>query len=145
MVNIRIIKVVTTYNKVGFPRYYEPPKMPSNNRAKAQELYWMFLFSLCIKQNNTNFSPCVLGIDRQLAEHVAHLFIRDPLAVYEEKLHIDDEEELDHFENIQSTNYQTVRFKPPPPGSNIGWRVELRPMEVYSSISIVAIRFYSKV
>ena len=23
-----------------------------------------------------------------------------------------------------------MRFKPPPPGSNIGWRVEFRPMEV---------------
>ncbi|WAR15901.1 GSH1-like protein [Mya arenaria] len=32
--------------------------------------------------------------------------------------------------NIQSTNWQTMRFKPPPPKSNIGWRVEFRPMEV---------------
>lgn len=37
----------------------------------------------------------------------------------------------DHFENIQSTNWQTMRFKPPPPGNDsIGWRVEFRPMEV---------------
>ena len=36
----------------------------------------------------------------------------------------------DHFENIQSTNWQTVRFKPPTPGSSIGWRVEFRTMEV---------------
>lgn len=33
-------------------------------------------------------------------------------------------------QNIQSTNWQTMRFKPPPPNSNIGWRVEFRPMEV---------------
>ena len=26
------------------------------------------------------------------------------------------------IKNIQSTNWQTVRFKPPPPGSPIGWR-----------------------
>ncbi|PNJ23758.1 GCLC isoform 8, partial [Pongo abelii] len=32
--------------------------------------------------------------------------------------------------NIQSTNWQTMRFKPPPPNSDIGWRVEFRPMEV---------------
>ncbi|XP_002168552.2 glutamate--cysteine ligase catalytic subunit isoform X1 [Hydra vulgaris] len=69
------------------------------------------------------------GIDEQLAKHVAHLFTRDPLAVYEEKLHISDEDEVDHFENINSTNWQSVRFKPPPPGSNIGWRVEMRPIE----------------
>lgn len=34
------------------------------------------------------------------------------------------------WQNIQSTNWQTMRFKPPPPNSNIGWRVEFRPMEV---------------
>ena len=33
-------------------------------------------------------------------------------------------------QNLQSTNWQTMRFKPPPPGSNIGWRVEFRSMEV---------------
>jgi glutamate--cysteine ligase catalytic subunit len=38
--------------------------------------------------------------------------------------------EMDHFENIQSTNWQTVRFKPPPPHSPIGWRVEFRTMEL---------------
>lgn len=33
------------------------------------------------------------------------------------------------FQNIQSTNWQTMRFKPPPPYSPIGWRVEFRPCE----------------
>ncbi|KAF4525568.1 hypothetical protein B566_EDAN015057 [Ephemera danica] len=49
------------------------------------------------------------GIDELLAQHIAHLFIRDS--------------------NIQSTNWQTMRFKPPPPYSPIGWRVEFRPCE----------------
>ncbi|MGH0159434.1 UNVERIFIED_CONTAM: hypothetical protein FKN15_040115 [Acipenser sinensis] len=70
------------------------------------------------------------GIDKLLAQHIAHLFIRDPLTLFEEKIHLDDENESDHFENIQSTNWQTMRFKPPPPNSDIGWRVEFRPMEV---------------
>ena len=35
-----------------------------------------------------------------------------------------------HLQNIQSTNWQTLRFKPPPPNSSIGWRVEFRSMEV---------------
>nr|XP_028578436.1 glutamate--cysteine ligase catalytic subunit [Podarcis muralis] len=70
------------------------------------------------------------GIDHLLAQHIAHLFIRDPLTLFEEKIHLDDENESDHFENIQSTNWQTMRFKPPPPNSDIGWRVEFRPMEV---------------
>ena len=34
------------------------------------------------------------------------------------------------FQNIQSTNWQSMRFKPPPPNSPIGWRVEFRPLEV---------------
>uniref|UniRef100_A0A8C5FG26 Glutamate--cysteine ligase n=1 Tax=Gadus morhua TaxID=8049 RepID=A0A8C5FG26_GADMO len=70
------------------------------------------------------------GIDKLLAQHIAHLFIRDPLSIFEEKLNLDDENESDHFENLQSTNWQTMRFKPPPPNSDIGWRVEFRPMEV---------------
>lgn len=43
---------------------------------------------------------------------------------------LDDTTHTDHFENIQSTNWQTVRFKPPPPNADIGWRVEFRSMEL---------------
>ncbi|RXM33120.1 Glutamate--cysteine ligase catalytic subunit [Acipenser ruthenus] len=70
------------------------------------------------------------GVDRLVAQHVAHLFIRDPLLVLEETIHQDDENESEHFESIQSSNWQTMRFKPPPPNSDIGWRVEFRPMDV---------------
>ncbi|TNN00069.1 hypothetical protein fugu_013101 [Takifugu bimaculatus] len=70
------------------------------------------------------------GIDKLLAQHIAHLFIRDPISVFKERLNLDDENDSDHFENLQSTNWQTMRFKPPPPNSDIGWRVEFRPMEV---------------
>ncbi|XP_056148402.1 glutamate--cysteine ligase catalytic subunit isoform X2 [Lampris incognitus] len=76
------------------------------------------------------------GIDKLLAQHIAHLFIRDPLSLFEEKINLDDENESDHFENIQSTNWQTMRFKPPPPNSDIGWRVEFRPMEVDENMKV---------
>mmetsp|Transcript_962 Transcript_962/g.1358 ORF Transcript_962/g.1358 Transcript_962/m.1358 type:complete len:854 (-) Transcript_962:240-2801(-) len=69
------------------------------------------------------------GVDKNLARHIAHLWIRDPLVIYREKVKIDDTKFVDHFENIQSTNWQSVRFKPPP-DSSIGWRVEFRTMEV---------------
>lgn len=69
-------------------------------------------------------------IDHLLAQHVAHLFIRDTVSLFAEKIHQNDDEDMDHFENIQSTNWQTMRFKPPPPNSTIGWRVEFRPCEV---------------
>ncbi|CAK1548462.1 unnamed protein product [Leptosia nina] len=69
------------------------------------------------------------GIDHPLAMHVAHLFIRDSVSLFSEKVNQDDANDTDHFENIQSTNWQTMRFKPPPPNSRIGWRVEFRPCE----------------
>lgn len=70
------------------------------------------------------------GIDELLSDHLAHLFIRDPLVVFSEMVNQDNNESMDHFENLQSTNWQTMRFKPPPPGGRIGWRVEFRSMEV---------------
>jgi glutamate--cysteine ligase catalytic subunit len=69
-------------------------------------------------------------MDNLLATHFAHLFIRDPIVVFNEDLEELDLTKADHFENLQSTNWQHMRFKPPPPGSDIGWRVEFRPMEI---------------
>ncbi len=63
------------------------------------------------------------GVDTGLANHMAHLFIRDPLVLYAENVDVDDTQTTDHFENIQSTNWQTMRFKPPPANSDIGWYV----------------------
>ena len=40
------------------------------------------------------------GIDHLLAQHIAHLFIRDPLTLFEEKIHLDDANESDHFEVV---------------------------------------------
>ncbi|KAF9898631.1 hypothetical protein BX616_003791 [Lobosporangium transversale] len=71
------------------------------------------------------------GIDDLLARHISHLFIRDPLVIFHELLNVDDNESTDHFENLQSTNWQTMRFKPPPSKTSpIGWRVEFRSMEI---------------
>ena len=73
------------------------------------------------------------GIDDSLAKHVAHLFTRDPLTL-QRGHEVQSVEETDHFEAIQSTNWQTVRWKPPPKrkacGPRVGWRVEFRSMEV---------------
>ncbi|KAI1816331.1 glutamate-cysteine ligase [Poronia punctata] len=70
------------------------------------------------------------GMDDLLATHFAHLFIRDPIVIFNEDLQTLDLSKTDHFENLQSTNWQHMRFKPPPAGSDIGWRVEFRPMEI---------------
>ena len=70
------------------------------------------------------------GMDDLLATHFAHLFIRDPLVIFAEDLKELDLTKTDHFENLQSTNWQHIRFKPPPPDKDTGWRVEFRPMEI---------------
>ena len=70
------------------------------------------------------------GMDDLLATHFAHLFIRDPIVIFAEDLKELDLNKTDHFENLQSTNWQHIRFKPPPPDKDIGWRVEFRPMEI---------------
>ena len=62
--------------------------------------------------------------------HVAWMYSRDPLVIYREKLEQDVTTSNDHYENIQSTNWNSVRFKLPPPGSDIGWRVEFRTPEL---------------
>ena len=76
-------------------------------------------------------------VDENLAHHVAHLFIRDPIVAFAGKIELNDEETTDHFECIQSTNWQTCRWKPPPSqilatedSNHIGWRTEFRSMEV---------------
>lgn len=70
------------------------------------------------------------GIDERLAEHVAHLYVRQPLVIFTDRIEVDNTATTEHFENIQSTNWNTVRFKPPPLGSDIGWRTEFRSMDV---------------
>jgi glutamate--cysteine ligase catalytic subunit len=39
-----------------------------------------------------------IGIDPLLAQHISHLFIRDTVILFEEKLHLDDTKDSDHFE-----------------------------------------------
>lgn len=83
--------------------------------------------------SNSNF-------DEPLAFHFAHLFIRDPLVIFSELIEQNNDIDNDHFENIQLTNWQTLRFKPPAMYSTSlstedlamkpGWRVEFRPMEI---------------
>lgn len=47
---------------------------------------------------------------------------------FSKQLHSND---ISHFENLQSTNWNTMRFKSPPStDSEIGWRVEFRPLDI---------------
>jgi glutamate--cysteine ligase catalytic subunit len=53
------------------------------------------------------------GLDESLASHIAHLFVRDPLVIFDDAVILDDTKVMDHFENIQSTNWRTMRWKSP--------------------------------
>ncbi|CAE6440672.1 unnamed protein product [Rhizoctonia solani] len=70
------------------------------------------------------------NVDDLLAKHLAHLFVRDPLLVLPETLEQDDEVSTEHFESFQSTNWQSLRLKPPSQTGDCGWRIEFRTMEV---------------
>lgn len=74
------------------------------------------------------------NLDDRLAFHIASLFVRDPIPAYSGELdesNINDDEINAHFENLQSTNWNSMRFKPPPSkDSKIGWRVEFRTMDI---------------
>eukprot|EP00388_Colpodella_angusta_P042899 GDKK01057773.1.p1 GENE.GDKK01057773.1~~GDKK01057773.1.p1 ORF type:complete len:361 (+),score=59.13 GDKK01057773.1:37-1119(+) len=84
-----------------------------------------------IEINKSHYDTLIKeGLDPMLAQHVAHMFIRDPLVIYDQAIDIDNKTRMEHFESIQSTNWQTIRFKPPPPDSTIGWRVEFRVMDI---------------
>lgn len=71
-------------------------------------------------------------MDKKLIDHFATLFVRDNLCVFKGTLeHEINMNETKLFEAIQSTNWNDVRFKPPPTmASSIGWRVEFRSMDV---------------
>ena len=65
-----------------------------------------------------------------LAAHVGHMLIRDALIVYPWDLDVEAAKTTtEHYEQILTSNWQTVRVKLPPPGTDIGWRVEVRPLE----------------
>jgi len=77
-----------------------------------------------------------VNVDENLLNHYAYLWVRDPLIVFPSRLEVDNTTKTDHFENIQSTNWNNVRLKPPPSHmaedfekTNIGWRTEFRPMD----------------
>jgi glutamate--cysteine ligase catalytic subunit len=97
-------------------------------------LYFKVIFLIKIKINYTK-TLVDGGVDKLMAQHISHLFVRDPLVLYRENLDAGGAfDDTDLWENIQSTNWQSMRFKPPPSvdsGSpDIGWRVEFRTTEL---------------
>lgn len=62
---------------------------PSNNKFND--------IDVCIDENI--YAQLIEGgVDQYLARHMAHLFIRDPLVIFKEKIDLDDTKDSDHFE-----------------------------------------------
>lgn len=49
-----------------------------------------------------------IGMDEHLATHFAHLFIRDPLVIFQETLDEPPEDRSDHFEVRLETYYREM-------------------------------------
>ncbi|KAL0265828.1 UNVERIFIED_CONTAM: hypothetical protein PYX00_011545 [Menopon gallinae] len=70
------------------------------------------------------------GVDPLMSKHVGSLFARDPLLTYERPGQAG--EYTDDFDNIQSSNWRSVRLKMPSGSESRlnGWKVEFRTMEI---------------
>jgi glutamate--cysteine ligase catalytic subunit len=70
------------------------------------------------------------GMSDRFAYHFASLFNHDSMVIYKDRTDY-AEDSTEHFENLNSTNWNSVRFKPPPSlDSSIGWRVEFRTLDI---------------
>lgn len=70
------------------------------------------------------------GVDDLMAQHIANLFIRDPLFLYKEYVHQIDEDDTYHFDCVHVVNWRSMRLKRPSTDPDCGWRVEFRPCEI---------------
>jgi glutamate--cysteine ligase catalytic subunit len=70
------------------------------------------------------------GMNDRLAYHFASLFVHEALVIFDGHTEYTSDS-TEHFENFNSTNWTSVRFKPPPSlDSDIGWRVEFRTLDI---------------
>lgn len=87
--------------------------------------------------NIANFVETLVshGVDFLMSKHIGSMFVRDPLLTYEPPAQNSDRQTHDYtddFENIQTTNWRSVRLKVPSGSENRynGWKVEFRTMEI---------------
>ena len=97
------------YSYIGkVNKYYNNyPKFPIN-----QDYYNQFIES---------------GISENLATHFCNLLVRDPLVIFDKKINIIDDNDMTHFENINSSNWNSLRFKlPRPADKEHSYKIEIR-------------------
>jgi glutamate--cysteine ligase catalytic subunit len=90
-------------------------------------------------------------IPPRLSVHLANLLVRDPLVIFEKKIYVDDKTDRSHFEGFNSTNWNSLRFKPPRPEDNDScFKVEVRPSDLqltpFENAAILTFTYiYSKI
>ena len=97
-------RAITTWNwwwmRTSWRKWWNP--VGNWNFLPSKSFFFPNFFQIFSKFFPNFFhSVCFLkcsGIDLQLARHMAHLFIRDPVSLFSEKINQDDENESDHFE-----------------------------------------------
>jgi len=71
------------------------------------------------------------GIPNRLAVHISNILFRDPLVIFDQKIEMTDANDMSHWENFNSTNWNSLRFKPPKAEDNDNcFKVEIRPCEL---------------
>ena len=71
------------------------------------------------------------GFSKKLAMHFSNLLVRDPLVIFSEKINLSDENDNSHFENINSTNWNSLRFKlPRESDGDTSFKIEVRPCDL---------------
>lgn len=83
------------------------------------------------------------GLTPKLSMHFANVLVRDPLVIFSEKIQIDDVKDMTHFETINSSNWNSLRFKLPRPSDNdTCFKIEVRPCDLqitpYENTAIIS-------
>ena len=83
------------------------------------------------------------GLNKKLAIHFSNLLVRDPLVIFSEKINLTDDNDNTHFENINSTNWNSLRFKlPRSSDGDTSFKIEVRPCDIqitpFENTSMVA-------
>lgn len=82
------------------------------------------------------------GFPKRFSEFIAQLFVREPMIVFEKYVNIENKNDPSHFLNLMSTNWNSLRFKPPlEKDGDLNYKIEVRPCDLqftpYENSSII--------
>lgn len=68
---------------------------------------------------------------KRFSTYLCNLLVRDPMVIFDENLKLEDPNDNTHFLNLMSTNWNSLRFKPPSSNDNDNlYKVEIRPCDL---------------